>query len=126
MEVVYMEKRETIHDVIQAIGAKPEKDMKGVYSLIQDPYYDIIIVNKERSYMSITVSRNIDKADLCCEKLNSLNTDPTMGTHSVIQNAYLYRHIQYFDQSGICSEEVSRILQECHNNSDRGFEYLTM
>lgn len=126
MEMVCVAKKETIHDAITAIGAKPESDMKGVYSLNEDPYFNIIIVNKERAYISITVSMNFGQLEIRNEKLNELNTDPTMGTHSVIQNAYLYRQIQYFDHNGICVEEVRRIIKECHANADRGYGYLIL
>lgn len=125
MEMVYMDRRKMIHDAINSIGAIPEKDMEGVYSIVQDPYLVIIIVNGERSYMSITVSRNFDNSDMHDERLNILNTDPTMGTHSVIQNAYLYRQIQYFDHSGICTEEINRIIHECRSNANKGFGFLT-
>ena len=124
MEMVHIEKSETIYDAIKAIGGSPVEDMKGVYSIQIDPYLAIIIVNRERSYLSITVSRNFDKEDMHESRLNILNTDPTMGTHSVIENAYLYRQIQYYDNSGISSDEIKRILKECRRNAAKGFGFL--
>jgi endonuclease V-like protein UPF0215 family len=126
MEMVCAATKQTIHDSIQAIGGKLETDMKGVYSLMKDPYLVIIIVNTERSYLSLTVTRNFNEFQKHEERLNSLNTDPTMGSHSVIENSYLYRQIQYFDLSGICMREIKRIVAECQMNAIRGFDQLTM